>query len=233
MNLLDLFKRLSLGELSNLSLGNDGAGTIDESNYEKLIGYTNDALLKLYTRFVLKEKDLILEQQAYITNYHLIPRFSKAKGTNPKDVHYIQDLHCAPFEGDLIRILEVYDAFGCRRVLNDAESFGSLFTPQPHVLQVPNPVQDEPLSISYQASHKQLTVSDLEDQIEIPSYMDNLLRNYVAYKVYCDMNGQENMVKGQEYLATYESGCLDIENKDLVNGTISTTNSKFGKRGWV
>ncbi|QWY83539.1 putative tail protein [Rhizobium phage RHph_X2_28B] len=233
MNLLDLFKRLSLGELSNLSLGNDGAGTIDEGNYDKLIGYTNDALQKLFTRFILKENSLILELQAHITNYHLIPRFAQSSQDNAKDIQYIMDLHCAPFKGDLIKILEVFDAYGCRKVLNDAESYGSLFTPQPHVLQVPNPVQGEPLSVSYQASHKVLSSAELHDQIEIPSYMENLLRTYVAYKVYCDMNGQENIVKGQEYLAAYEAGCTDIETKDLVNGTISTTNTKFAKRGWV
>ncbi|QEP29883.1 virion structural protein [Sinorhizobium phage ort11] len=232
MNLLKLFERLALGELSNLSISQEGVA-IAEKDYPKLVNYTNEGLEKLYTRFILKEKALLIEQHSYITNYHLIPRYSQSMGQNPKDVKYILDQHCASFTGDLIKILEVYDVNGCKRVLNDAECYESLFTPQPHTLQVPNPVQGEPLNVTYQAAHKKLLVADLKYEIEIPSYMEMLLQFYVAYKVYCNMNGQENNAKGQEYLASYETGCLEIENKDLVNGTISTTNTKFHKRGWV
>lgn len=233
MNLLELFQRLSLGELSNLSIGNDGSGTIDDKDHQKLINYANEGLLKLYTRFILKEKDVLIEQYDHITNYHLIKRFSKSLNQGSKDTLYIQDLHCASFEGDLIKILEVWDAYGCRRPLNDAESYNSVFTPQPHVLQIPNPKEGEPLSVTYQAAPKELIKTDLDVDIEVPFTMENALQKYVAYAVFCNMNGQENIAKGQEYLAQYESYCLDIENKDLVNQTVSNTATRFHKRGWV
>lgn len=232
MKLEDLFQRLSRGELSNLALGNEGTGTIDETNQPKLIDYTNDGLLRLYSRFLLKEKDVLIEQQAHVTNYHLIPRFSRA-GAPTDTTRYIMDLHCSTFTGDLIKILEVYDSFGRARILNDKECYESLYTPQPHVLQVPYPCAGEALSVSYQASHRVMGITDLKVQIEVPLFLEAALQTYVAHKVYSHMNGQENVAKSQEYAAGFEALCAEVEQKDLVNNTFATTNTKFQKRGFV
>lgn len=233
MTLDELFSKLSRGELSNLAMSSEGSGEIVDASIEKLINYTNEGLLKLYSRFVLKESELMIEQQAHITQYYLTPKHAMSKGPSEKIPRYIMDLHCASYTGDLIKILRVYDLTGCEKPLNDEESYSAVYTPQPHVLQVPYPVQGEPLSITYQAKHKIISVADMDDQLDIPSTLEMPLQNYVAYKVFCHMNGQENVVKGQEFLQSYEAECLEIENKDLVNGTKSNTPTRFNRRGWV
>lgn len=232
MTLEELFSKLSRGELSNLAMSSEGSGEIVENKTEQLINYTNEGLLKLYSRFILKESELMIEQQAHITQYHMLPKYTQSNGSS-KVIRYILDLHCAPFTGDLIKILRVFDLTGCERPMNDEESYNSVYTPQPHVLQVPYPIQGEPLSVSYQAKHKILSVADMDDVIDIPSTLEIPLQNYVAYKVFCHMNGQENIAKGQEFLSSYEADCMEIENKDLLNGTKANTPTRFNRRGWV
>lgn len=232
MTLEELFSKLSRGELSNLSISGEGSGEIAEDHIQQLIDYTNEGMLKLYSRFVLREDDLMIEQQAHITQYHLLPKFTQSHGSS-KVTKYILDVHCAPFNGDLIKILRVFDLNGCERPLNDEESYSSVYTPQPHVLQVPYPIQGEPLVISYQAKHRELATSDMKDVLDLPSTLEIPLQNYIAYKVFCHMNGQENIAKGQEFLSSYEADCLEIENKDLVNGSKSNTPTRFNRRGWV
>lgn len=235
MKIEDLFRQLSFGELSNLSISDSGSGLIIEAKHPQLIQYLNDGLLALYSRFMLKEKDILIEQVAHIPNYHLKLKYAESTGSKVP-YPYIKDLPDEPFEEDVIRILTVTNAWGEKYTLNDVADADSLFTPQPDVLQVPNPVAGEPLAISYQARHRKL-VDDGEDvlfqDIEVPFYLENALRLYVAYKVFSHMNGQENILKSQEYMGTYEATCLDVEARDLVNQTYHTSHRKLEQRGFV
>ncbi|ESX17882.1 hypothetical protein X766_15920 [Mesorhizobium sp. LSJC255A00] len=238
MKIVDLFRQLSFGELSNLAISNSGSGAIVEEKQPQLIHYANDALLALYSRFLLSEKDLVIEMANQITNYHLIRKYTETSGSDV-DWPYIKDLPDEPYEEDLIKILEVWDASGCQLPLNDKEDPRSLFTPYPNILQVPAPVGGLELAVVYQASHRKLddrlnATSPLLDQnIELPIYLENPLRLFVAYKVFSHMNGQENIVKSQEYLGAYEAACLDIEQRDLVNQTFSTSHHKLEDRGFA
>ena len=47
------------------------------------------------------------------------------------------------------------------------------------------------------------------------------------------MNTQESTAKSQEHLATYEAICAEAIDRDLVNTSISSTNTSFEKRGFV
>ena len=67
MEVLELFRRLSYGELSNLSLGSEGVGAIKDEERGKLISHTNEALLRLHGRFLLRENILFLNQVEHLT----------------------------------------------------------------------------------------------------------------------------------------------------------------------
>lgn len=240
MKISDLFRQLSFGELSNLAISNSGDGTIVEAKWPQLIQYTNDALTALHTRFVLSEKEIVIEQMENITRYQLRSEHSESTGTG--DELYIKDTPEDPFKDDLIRVLEVWGIAGYKLPLNNQEASNSLFTPTPLVLQVPEPVAGDPLSIVYQAKHALLLdlvpeedpEYDLLDQIiDIPHYLENPLQQWVASKVFSHMNGQENLLKSQEYLAAYEADCLGIEQRDLANQTWHTSHTKLEQRGFV
>lgn len=231
----ELFRRLSFGELSNLSIGSEGSGQISEEGIPKLIKYTNDGLLKLFSRFLLKESSIIVEQVSHITNYHLKRQFAESSGSNEK-YRYIKDLPNSPFQGDVIKILSVVDSKGDPRPLNDVENPRSVYTPQPDTLQIPRPIACQALGVMYQARHVPLNSDGegiLNQDIDIPFFLENALQSYIASLVYSHMNGQENKANSQEHFLKYETDCLDCENKDLVNNTFHTSFQKLEHRGFV
>jgi hypothetical protein len=237
MNIKDLFRQLSYGELSNLSIGGSGSGEIKADKYPQLVHYLNDGLIALYTRFVLSEKELLVEMVENITQYHLRLKYTESAGEEGEP-DYIKD-DGNPFLNDLVRVLSVWDGDGCQFVLNDVENCNSLFTPTPDTIQVPEPADGEILAVVYQARPPKLTdVADgeadiLDQEFELPIILENALRQYIAHKVFFHIGGQENLIKAQNYLGTYEAICLDVEQRDLVNQSIHTSHAKLEQRGFV
>ena len=230
MKLLDLFERLSFAELSNLAIGMEGAGTIRDEDQRKVLIHTNDGLLQLYSRFILKTKYLLIEEQEHITQYHLIEKFTESK--NCVDFPYIKDLVGDRFTGDLIRILEVYNNCGEQFVLNDTENCHSLFTPSPQTLQIPNPRTGRPKHILYQARHNIISEILENTWVGVPFVLEGALQAYIAHKIFSHMNGQENLLKSQDHYATYERICQEVEAKDLVSTSVSNSSNKLTERGF-
>jgi hypothetical protein len=233
MNIEELYKKLSYGELSNLSMSGEGNGTIIESARPKIILYANDALTRLHSRFPLREKDVLIEMHEHITNYHLLPRFAKHHTPVEEKVTYILDMPLEPFTDEVIRILSVYDTYGCRLPLNNDAEPNSVFTPQAKVLQVPRPIAGSALNVAYQTKHDVLDHEKMDQPIFIPDTLESALTAYIAYKVYSHINTAEATNKAQEHLAFYESVCGEVVEHDLVSSTVSTTNQRFEKRGWI
>lgn len=234
MNIKQLFADLSFGELSTLSLAQDGNGYLTDAGKERVIRFANDGLLKLYSRFVLKESEVLIEMVEWITNYHLILKFAESQEGNGQDYHYIKDLPEEPFKDDVIRILQVYDGDGRRMRLNDDANPLSLFTPQAKVLQVPNPLAGAPLAITYQALHETLVLNEAMDQeIELPEVLHSALRNWVAYRCFGQVKTQESMAAAQDHLNQFETTCAEVIANDLVGNTTSQTNNRFQLNGWA
>lgn len=233
LTVADLFRSLSYGELSNLSLGMDGVGTIAEASQPQIMQHINDGLLKLYSDFVLSEKDVLIEMVGGITHYHLDPRFSESAWDMAHAPYpYIKD-GLNPFTGDVLKILSVHDSLGCALPLNDAECPGSLFTPQANVLQVPLVQPGVSLSVVYQAKHAPLSHEDHTGVIHLPEVLHGALKAYVAWMVYSFMNTAESTAKAMEHRARYEELTFGVVSNDLASTSISTTNTRFGKRGWI
>lgn len=231
MNLGELFTNLSLGELSNLSLGTDGAGSIADVHKPKIIRHINAGLLRIYSRFILLEKILLVEQLEGKTTYPLRKEFAESEyvaGTSPYP--YIKDLG-EPFTDDVIKILGVYDTLGRKLSINDDDDAVSIFTPQGKVLQVPAPVPTALLSVNYQAKHPTV-VNDPDQDINLPDVLEDALTEFVAWKVYSNINTQEAQAISQGHEANYEKICMEAVTFDLVNTSLSSSGNKFYKRGW-
>lgn len=234
MNLEQLFTDLSYGVLSNLSLSADGSGSIQEDKQPQIVLYANEGLLRLYSRFVLLEKDVLIEMVEHITNYHFLKKFTESAHDPAKDHYpYIKDLIQEPYEEDMLKILAVYNSLGQKVPLNDNERIDSVFTPRDKVLQVPRPINGASLSVLYQAKHPKLTVEDLEAEIQLPIVLEGALTAYIAYKVFSSMNTDVSSAKAQEHFQIFGNICDEVEDRDMVNSSVVTTNARFGKRGWV
>lgn len=237
MNTLnDLFRDLALGELSNLSMVEND--TIIPQKRPKIVSYTNEGLLALHSTFVLKEKDMLIEMREGVTNYHLLKRYawSQYNEDNPPDrwnMPYIMDMVSDPFQEDVIKILAVYNSFNQKMPLNDHENARSVFNPQGNLLQVPFPIPGQALAIEYQAKHTPMDHCRCDEDIVLPDVLWRALKAYIAGKVCSHMNTQEMTAKGQEHMIIYDTICQEVVEKDLVNTSSSTTNSRFQKRGWI
>jgi hypothetical protein len=234
MNIQELFADLSFGELSTLFLAQEGNGLITDAGKERIIRFANDGLLKLYTRFVLKQSDVVIELVDSITNYHLLKKFAQSQAGISNQAHlYIQDLFEEPFQEDVIRISAVFSAEQGELPLNNEHDRCSVFTPQVNVLQVPNPVTGKALSIAYQAKHPVLTLEDLTQEIELPEVLTPALRDWIAYRAFSQMKTQEAQADAQTHLQAYEYTCNEVITQDLVNQTVSQTNNRFQQNGWA
>lgn len=235
MKVEDFFTRLSLQELSNLSIGNSGAGTIEEGKEPKILGYLNEAMLRLHSRFVLLERNLMLLQVGHITNYHFKKQFSESAGSTEPYL-YIKDSRTEPFTDDVIKVLSVSDEYGRTRPINELGNRLSVFTPRQEMLQVPNPEDNSPLSVNYQARAVPLKLKGdnlLKQEFDIPFALEGALAAYIGHLVYNHMNGQENQMKSADFERKYEMICAEIEALDLINATSSSQHEKFDERGYA
>ena len=235
MILYDLLQRLSRSELSNLSIGSDGSGVITDANVPKLLIHINDGLVRLYSRFTLSIKQLMIEEQEHITNYHLLQKYAETSNSG-EPYPYIKDLPDDPFLGDVIRVLEVWDENGCERPLNDEGNCHSLFTPYVQTIQIPTPITGKANSVVYQAKHPEIKMppdANRSQEIILPFVLEGALTAFIAHKVFSNMAGQEHIIKSQEQIGLYESICVDVEDRDLVNTTLSVTTTKLRDRGFV
>lgn len=234
----ELFYNLSVGEVSNLAMGNDGDGTIRETDQGKVISYLNSAMGALYKRFVIITKEALIETVDHITEYKLKRQYALSSGSS-EPYKYIIDSIGNPFIEDCIRILEVSNALKRKLPLNDPGNPYSVFTPRPMVLQVPNPITRDALSVMYQAKNTPIEFLGLDNdkvlsqEIEIPNFLESALQNYVAYKIYSHFNGQEHQGKAQEYMSLYDNECTEIELNDLVQQSQSESQMKLIERGFV
>ena len=231
MNLTDLYERLAYGELSNLSLVEDGS--IREEEQGKIVMHTNAALTALHTRFPLKDNTLILDQKGYLTTYSLTSKYALSNYVdNAPHSFYINDLG-RPFEDDVLRITEVWDAYGEKLPLNDPHMWRSVFTPNVNVLQIPHPVEGQVISVQYQANHPKVSAATPEQVIDIPPFLERAVTLFVAGSVLSHMNTVENTAKGAEHLRAYELICVEVVALELVATGGTTSGFRFEKNGWV
>ncbi len=238
MILAELFKQLSFGQLSNLAISGNGSGVIVGEQKPKIVSMTNEALLKLYSKFILNEKTLVLNLTNGTARYSL----TRANAVYGSDVDnpngYIIDTEDNPFLGDVIRVLAAHDSFGVPVPLNDDQANISVFTPAPEAVQIRYAVNNtraiSGLMLTYQAKHPELDVDDDDEQIiELPDVLEPALRSYVAYSVFSGMNGPDNSAKAAEHLSQYEATCAEVIDKDLVSSSYSRTNTRFNRNGWA
>lgn len=233
MKVSELLKKLSYGELSGLSWTGEGNGAItDAARVEQIILSANEALLRLHSKFLLRESELILEEQGYLTHYVLDKAHAMSNPERPVTVPgYIVDTVTKPFLDDVIKVMRVSCANNGVLPLNDSDNCASVFTPTPTTLQINNSVQFRLLSVLYQAKHPILV--DINSDIALPTILQGALTAFIAHKVFHHMNGQENSAKSAEHSSIYESICEEITEMDLVSSSSSSSNTRFRRNGWI
>lgn len=234
MNVAELFRRLSLSELSNLALANDGDGTIKDTAKPKMILHANTALQKLYGRFMLREKTLLIQTLTYKTTYVLSPEFAMSNHQEGSATPcYIVDSAAEPFIGDVVRILDAQESTGKDLTVNNASDPLSIHTPTPNTVQIPSPLSGQAVALNYQADHTDLLDDDEEQEICLPEVLHKALTTYIGYEIYSGMTSNEAVARAEKFLMQYEMICSDVEARDLVGSSRTSNDSKFDERGFM
>ena len=231
MTLADLYKSLALGELSNLALAVNG--DITDAKKPTIVLHANDALKRLHTRFPLKTDTLFIEQRGHLTLYNLKKKYAQSQyQAGAGHSFYINDLGRV-FNDDVLKVMEVNDQWGNKLPLNQPDRLLSVFTPQPTLLQIPNPMEGVPMAVMYQASHPKIQDDPDTQELELPDFLHSALTAFIAYKVFSQMNTQENTAKAAEHLKTFDMICVEAVEQDLITTGGTTGGIRFDRNGWV
>ena len=131
MKVIELFRQLSYGELSNLSVSRSGSGEILQEKWPRSCSTPMMVCWRCSRASSCGKKHVLIEQVAHITNYHLHPKFAESSASTA-EFPYIKDMPEEPFIDDVVKILRVQSVEGWPYPLNDAGAGRiSLFTPQP------------------------------------------------------------------------------------------------------
>jgi len=244
MNVGEFFEKLSLGELSNLNIGKEGAGFVSADKESTLITYTNTALKALYSRFAYKKSYVNLELQEDQNIYELNSLYAVTDTTpDNNNTRYIKDTVANPFKDDVIKILAIqqqddpttlYVDETQQLSVNVHPDYGGIKLLSYNRFYVPTPVAGTILKIEYQATHPELSNPMVpSEQIELIPMLHEALEMRVAARVYSSMNGEMNLAKADTLMRRYEHLCLLIEADDLMHETESVGHDKLRDKGFI
>lgn len=231
MKVSDFIDELCLGPLSNLSIGERGLQKFTQKDEDRVLSAINRTLDELCSRFPLVQKNLILVQREGTALYHLTSQHAMSSdGDCPK---YIDDTGCPEFCDDLLRVLEVVDAYGRRLPLRQPGKEHNVSTPTFNTVQILKPREGVPLNITYQAMHPK--VEDCRGSVFlIPPHFKNALLAGTAAKIFSAMTGEIHKLSANEHKQTYDMICMESEAKDTISTSEEPEEScKFSERGFI
>ncbi len=248
MKLQDVFDQLSIGEFSQLSIGGEAMGEVNEANMDRVILHVQLGLDVLFRRFRLKEGKFRIALQAGQTIYNLHSDFAQSNLASTEPVKYIKDDYAFSFVDDLNKIERVYSDTGYEMALNDTNNPWSLVTPAalklyvPEVIlarstDLPEDLRTSNLMVHYRAAHPKIArgigaPDPCLVNLELPdAYLEPLLF-YVASRVHNPIGMVNEFHVGNSYAAKYEVACQRLEQQNLQIDMVPT-NTRFNERGWV
>lgn len=235
--LKDLFGLLATGEFSNIALSRGDTGGINESEYAKVIGHINLALIELHKRLKLLEGELLLSVDPTLEIYYL--QDDRVTMGTPNKTRYIQLTTGQDMGLNIIEVTGIFDSLGNEMAINNRHTIPSIIQLSSDSLRITKAADPIVLSIVYQACPPSIILDDSFDlesiQLNIPSTIIEAILYYVASRVYRPTganNSTANADKSIGYQQQYELACqkfelfgLGIQNCDREN--------KFENDGWA
>lgn len=223
MKLQEIFDQLGYGEFSQVSIGGQAAGVINEVNHKTVLGHLDLGLTALYTRFNLKERKLTIPLQPDADTYSLQVK-------------------------DIIKIEKITTDAGVEVSLNLEGDPLSCFTPSLNSLRVPKILLDQDdalpedlktdgLTIWYRANHPKLSTAfglmlPEMKEVELPMSHLQALLYFVASRVYNPIGVGQEFNAGNTWYGKYEGECqrLEATNIQVDRGF---ENTRLERAGWV
>jgi len=233
MLLSEIFEYLSYGELSQLALGSADDGGIQSKDYPKVISYINLALIELYKRFSLREKQLIIQLDDSITDYKLHNDYAVSNTESAEPIKYIIDTAQVPFTNDVLQIERIKNADDEEFVLNDLDEDLSLYTPTYDIIQISYPEDETTMTVTYRAYPDKISLqgtSPSGTEVALPEQLLEALLAYVAHRAYGSMQTTEG-AQGTTYYSKFLAAVRTVKETGGIL-EINNSNHRLDSNGW-
>lgn len=247
MFLDEIFDHLLYGELSQTAITKNGAITTDK--YAQLTSYVNLGVLALHKRFLLKEKEVVLQLYDHIVKYELKWIYASTNSGSAEVYKYILDTAADPFNSwKYLRILAMYDQYGHEYTLNSSytdEAFNSAdqhlaFTPGQLELQIPYPDNARRVGLLMLAAPLNITAPTLlaelaTTEVDLPDILLDPLLAYIADRHFTSKPSilSKETPEAVVYPSRFERECRKIKEYNLINEPQITGVNRFWRNGWV
>lgn len=234
MKLQRVLDSLAVGELSQSTYVNENTGEIRPEKYKNVINSINLALTSLYTYFNIREKEVFIQLEEGKDSYLLDPIHALSNTDSVED-KFIIDSAEDPFTGNFLRINQAYNELGEEIAINDSDDPESLYLPDYNVVQVPNAVSTNVISLMYTAKDEELSLEEQDPATElgIPSTMLEMLVLYSASRLLGSLTAQDSQVRSQQLMSQYLMEVDRIDALNMYNTGDSGSNNKLEVRGFV
>ena len=207
MKLHEIFEELAYGEVSDLSMAQDGL--IKEDQQAKVTIKINDTLLSLYTKYVIKLVDAQIITTTKALRYDFI---------NPNSVKIV---YAHPELPNPEAIYRNEDHFA---IQGNSIVFKKL------------PEMDE-LSITYQWKPSKLKINPtsrgfLDQEVNIDPVLSPLVRTLVASSIFNGMNGEAHKASGVGLYNQAKIMQAELEASGALTTSVAYENQRFYKNGF-
>lgn len=241
--LSDFIKNLVLTTLNKTNLA-VYTGDLNSSpiytHIDRIIHYINLSLTNLHTKFLLLQKQCLIELIVPHTEYTLDYIYADSNVSSTVPHRYIKDSIYNPYYPHLIKILFCTDQDGNDITLNDGNNYGSVHLMNYNTIQVSYSGISNTLSgssnyinVVYQANHVPLTSSNFNTQnINIAPFFEECLKDYISYLYFKDELGPKNIQKSQESESNYLVKINELISSNMIQN-YTYTNLKLEQKGFT
>ena len=245
MLLSKIYEQVFYGELSQTPIGPGSAAAgkvaIATADYPRVISYINLGIQALCERFVVLEKEVIIQIYDAITEYQIHWDFAETNSSSTEDPLYILDSAAHPFTENVpLKILAIYNELGEDYLINpsyvEKELDNSMlaYTPEQLVVQLPFPVDDNKIFVICQACPAEIlstNVAPTTTEVDIPDILLRPLLAFIGDRYFSTIprNNDEAII----YPNKFESACQYLEKNNLIIKDNIFGGNRFWRDGWA
>lgn len=204
---------MTVRQVIDLAKASELNGLGKASTDEIVVGYINLAMIELYKRFGLRNKEWLIELVDGVDIY-----------TMPADFMWA----VAAYGEVDIRSTEIVNQLP----INEEDNPLSINTVSWNKLQVPVAVSGAYISVIYVASPDVYTINDLEEVLDLPPQMLEALLAYVGYKGNSTIDSGVQTEDNAWYIR-FEASCNKIREYGVMTSDDMYMNKRLSTRGYV
>lgn len=229
-----IMENLTYGELAQYAVGGAKTGGIVLENYPRIMSAINRGVNEIQKDLSLNENTVRLKMIEGILTYPIHSKYSMVTGT---EVHkFVDDSIYAPFEDDILRIMQIFNKQGVELPINKRNRVETVYVPQHNVIQHPYAKDGDILGVVYTRMTRPTIVTTVAEAkstvLPIPDYALAALYAYVASKMTAGITTEQEISDSQVWMNEYKTKIAEMKHTPSIPAD-STENTKLTDNGFV